>query len=199
MNAMRICLDLWMVLALIWLITSLRTRRTQERVDIASRLLYGIPVILGFVLMFDNHFPMSWLQSNILPANVFPRVLGVALTAFGLAFAVWARFSIGQNWSSAVSIKVEHQLVRTGPYAWVRHPIYSGILLMMIGTAVVVGQVRGVLATLVLWSAFWVKSRMEESFMLKTFGQDYTDYSRSTGALVPRIRPVRFSPQMIPK
>jgi protein-S-isoprenylcysteine O-methyltransferase Ste14 len=193
MDAMHICLDLWMVLAMIWLIVSLRTKRTQERVDIASRLLYGIPVILGFGLMFDNHFPVRWLQSNILPANVFLRLLGVMLTAVGLAFAVWARFSIGQNWSSAVSIKVGHQLVRTGPYAWVRHPIYSGILLMMIGTALVVGQVRGVLAPLVLWSAFWVKSRMEEGFMRKTFGQDYTDYSRSTGALVPRIRPVRFS------
>jgi protein-S-isoprenylcysteine O-methyltransferase Ste14 len=194
MNAMRVCLDLWMVLALIWLITSLRTRRTQERVDIASRLLYGIPVILGFVLMFDNHFPMSWLQSNILPANAFLRVLGVTLTAFGIGLAVWARFSIGQNWSSAVSIKVGHQLVRTGPYAWVRHPIYSGILLMMIGTGLVLGQPRGLLGTVVLWSAFWVKSRMEERFMLKAFGPVYEDYSRSTGALIPRIRSARYSP-----
>ena len=107
----------------------------------------------------------------------------------GIAFAIWARFYIGQNWSSAVTIKVDHQLIRTGPYAWVRHPIYSGLILAMIGTAIARREPRGFVSVVLLWLGFLIKSRMEEKFMRKTFGPDYEDYSKSTGALVPRLRP----------
>jgi protein-S-isoprenylcysteine O-methyltransferase Ste14 len=189
---MRICSDLWMGLAIIWLVTSLRTKQTQERVDVWSRLMYGIPVVLAFFLMFGDEVPVAWLRSRILPGNLGVAIAGVALTALGIAFAVWARFYIGQNWSSAVSIKVGHQLVRTGPYAWVRHPIYSGLLLAMIGTALALRETRGLLATVVLWLAFWLKSRMEERFMVKAFGPEYEDYRRSTGMLVPRLSLSRF-------
>ena len=101
---------------------------------------------------------------------------------------MWARFYIGQNWSSAVTIKIGHELIRTGPYAWVRHPIYSGLLLAMIGTALACRETRGLLAIVLLWLGFWIKSRMEEGFMRKAFGPEYQEYSRSTGALIPRLR-----------
>ncbi|HZZ16599.1 MAG TPA: isoprenylcysteine carboxylmethyltransferase family protein [Candidatus Sulfotelmatobacter sp.] len=192
MHAMRICSDLWMVLGIIWLVTSLRTKQTQERVDVGSRLIYGIPVVLAFYLMFANDMPMAWLRSRIVADNLGVVIAGITLTGLGIAFAVWARFYIGQNWSSAVSIKVGHQLVRTGPYAWVRHPIYSGLLLAMIGTALALRESRGLIAIVVLWLAFWVKSRMEERLMLKAFGPEYKNYSRSTGALVPRLLLGRF-------
>lgn len=192
MDVMRICSDLWMGLGIIWLVTALRTKQTQERADVGSRLIYGIPVVLAFFLMFGDYMPMKWLRSRVLPANGAVVMAGLTLTAIGIAFAVWARFYIGQNWSSAVSIKVGHQLVRTGPYAWVRHPIYSGLLLAMIGTALVLRESRGLLATGLLWVAFWMKSRMEEGFMLKAFGSVYEDYSRSTGALVPHLPLGRF-------
>jgi protein-S-isoprenylcysteine O-methyltransferase Ste14 len=192
MDVMRICSDLWMGLGIMWLVTALRTKQTQERADLGSRLIYGIPVVLAFFLMFGDHMPMKWLRSRVLPANGAVVMAGLTLTAIGIAFAVWARFYIGQNWSSAVSIKVGHQLVRTGPYAWVRHPIYSGLLLAMIGTALALRESRGLLATGLLWVAFWMKSRMEEGFMLKAFGSAYEDYSRSTGALVPHLALGRF-------
>jgi hypothetical protein len=96
---------------------------------------------------------------------------------------------LGQNWSGAVTIKVDHQLIRTGPYAWVRHPIYSGFLLAMLGTALTRGELRGLIGIALLWPAFSVKRRMEESFMRKTFGQEYDSYTQSTGALIPRLRP----------
>ena len=76
----------------------------------------------------------------------------------------------------------------SGPYAWVRHPIYSGLLLAMIGTALARREPRGFLAVILLWLGFWIKSRMEEGFMLKTFGPEYEEYSRSTGALIQRLR-----------
>jgi protein-S-isoprenylcysteine O-methyltransferase Ste14 len=188
MNAMRICAILWEFLWLVWLIAWLRTKPTQERASFGSRLLYGLPVFLAFYLIFGNNIHFAWLETRIIPHSVFVDGSGVALTALGAVFAIWARFYIGQNWSSAVSIKVGHQLIRTGPYAWVRHPIYSGLLLAMIGTAIARREPRGFLAFALLLLAFVVKSRLEEGFMRKTFGEEYEEYSRATGALVPRVR-----------
>ena len=128
------------------------------------------------------------MQRQILPSSVPLNVLGVALTALGVAVAFWSRASLGKNWSSGVTIKVEHQLIRTGPYAWVRHPIYTGLLLAMIGTALATDQLRGLFAVALLWLGIWLKSRSEERFMLKTFGPQYEDYRRATGALFPRLR-----------
>jgi protein-S-isoprenylcysteine O-methyltransferase len=188
MTAMNICSDLWLALGVVWLATALWTKRAQERVDIGSRLLYGTPLVLAFYVTFGGYPRFDWLQTRLYPHNTVTEASGVVLTALGLAFAIWARFSIGANWSSAVSVKVEHQLIRTGPYAWVRHPIYSGLLLAMLGTAITVGKVRDWVGLILLWLAFWIKSRMEERLMLKTFGPDYEDYSRTTGALIPRLR-----------
>ncbi len=188
MTVLRICSILWMVLWLVWLVAWLRTKRTQERAPFGSRLLYGLPVALAFYLVFNDNIPFGRLESRFVPQNIFVDATAVALTALGIAFAIWARFYLGQNWSSAVSIKVGHQLIRTGPYAWVRHPIYSGLLLAMVGTALARGDPRGLLAILLLWLGFSIKRRLEEQFMLKTFGPAYEEYSRSTGALVPRVR-----------
>lgn len=188
MDVMRICSALWMALWLVWVVAWLRTKRTQERASFGSRLLYGIPVLVAFYLLFDDHIPFAWLQRRMFPRNPWVEGLAVLLTAAGIAFAIWARFYIGENWSSAVSVKVGHELIRTGPYAWVRHPIYSGLLLAMVGTALARREPRGLVGLVLLWMGFWIKSRMEEGFMRKTFGEEYQEYSRTTGALIPRMR-----------
>jgi len=185
---MRICSFLWLFLWLVWLGAWLRTKKTQELAGFGSRLRYGAPVVVAFYLLFGKNLPVRWLELRIIPYHVFIEVLAVTLTALGIAFAIWARFYIGQNWSSAVTIKVGHQLIRTGPYAWVRHPIYSGLLLAMIGTVLALRELRGLLAFVLLWLGFWIKLRMEEEFMRKTFGEEYAEYSRSTGPLIPKLR-----------
>jgi protein-S-isoprenylcysteine O-methyltransferase Ste14 len=178
---------LWTGFFLVWLLAWLWTKRTQEHAPFGSRLLYGIPVFIGSYLMFSENAPFGWLESRVIPNNHFTEILGLSLTAGGIAFAIWARFYLGQNWSSAVSIKVGHQLIRSGPYRWVRHPIYSGILLALGGTALARGKPVGLLAITLFWLGFWIKSSMEEGFMRKTFGQEYEEYSRTTGALLPRV------------
>ena len=187
MTAIRICSLLWTILWIVWMLAWLRTKRTQERASFGSRFLYGIPVVLAFFLLFNDNIRYGWFELRVLPKSTILQATAVALTAAGVAFAIWARFYIGQNWSSAVSVKVDHQLIRTGPYAWVRHPIYSGFLLAMVGTAIARREPRGILAFALLWFGLWIKSRMEERFMLKTFGAEYEDYSRSTGALIPKV------------
>jgi protein-S-isoprenylcysteine O-methyltransferase Ste14 len=104
-----------------------------------------------------------------------------------MCFAVWARVYLGRNWSSAPTIKEGHQLIRGGPYRFVRHPIYTGILLALVGTVLANGKVRGALAVVLIWFAWTVKSRMEEEFMMRTFGAEYEEYRRTTGGLIPRI------------
>ena len=187
MSAMRICTTLWMFVGLVWLVFALRRKETQERAAFGQRLGYGIPAFLAFYLLFGSDVKFDWLQARVIPPSVAIAALGIVLTAIGVALAVWARLYIGANWSGSVTVKVGHELVRSGPYAWVRHPIYSGLLLATLGTALVRGDLRGLLALPILWWGFWFKSRIEESFMLKTFGSAYEEYSRSTGALIPRV------------
>ncbi len=188
MDVMRIDSILWTVFGLVWLVAWLRTKRTQQRAPLSSRLLYAIPVSIGSYLMFSDNIQLGWLQSLVLPKNIIVDVLGISLAAAGIGLAIWARFYLGQNWSSAVSIKVGHQLIRGGPYAWVRHPIYSGILLAITGTALGRGTPVGLLSIAMFWLGFSIKSGMEEKFMLQTFGTEYQEYTRTTGALVPKLR-----------
>lgn len=187
-TAAQICSALWLVFCLIWLVAALRTKRTEQREPLFSRLLYSPLVVLSFLLVFAKRMPFAWLWLRLAPRNPLLDVLGVGLTALGIALAVWARFYIGQNWSGTVTVKVGHELVRSGPYAWVRHPIYSGLLLALLGTALVRDQVRGLLAVVLLWLGFDIKRRIEERFMLKTFGAEYGQYMSTTGAVIPRLR-----------
>jgi protein-S-isoprenylcysteine O-methyltransferase Ste14 len=145
MGTMRICSYLWTVFVIVWLVAAFRTKRAQERMDFGSRLVYSIPVLVGCYLLFSDSFS-GWLQERVIPKNVWLESLAILLTTAGIGFAIWARFYLGENWSSAVTIKVDHQLIRTGPYAWVRHPIYSGILVGMIGTALARREPRGIFA-----------------------------------------------------
>jgi protein-S-isoprenylcysteine O-methyltransferase Ste14 len=123
----------------------------------------------AFFGMFSHDAVFSWMRLRILPPQLWITNLGIAITAAGLLFAIWARAYLGGNWSGTVTVKVGHQLIRTGPYRWVRHPIYSGMILAMIGTALSLGQLRGLTAVVLLWIGFTIKSRIEERFMTATF------------------------------
>jgi protein-S-isoprenylcysteine O-methyltransferase Ste14 len=187
-RGMTICGYLWSAFFVIWLLWAFTTKRTQTRESISSRIPYLIFTFTAFFIMFSRDVAYDWLRLRILPPNPGIENLGIALTAAGLLFAIWARFHLGRNWSGQVTVKVGHQLIRSGPYRWVRHPIYSGMILAMLGTAVNKGQLRGLFAVVLLWIGFSMKSRIEERFMADTFGQEYEQYSRSTGAIVPRLR-----------
>src|SRR6266550_3014392 len=165
----------------------MRTKRTQERAPLSFRLLYGVPVAIASYLMFNDNAALRSGGAHFVPRTPLIQSAGILLTAAGIAFAISARFYLGQNWSSAVTIKVGHQLIRTGPYAWVRHPIYSGLLVALLGTSLARAKVAGLIALPLFWLSFWIKSRLEEQFMRKTFGEEYVEYSRSTGSLIPKF------------
>jgi protein-S-isoprenylcysteine O-methyltransferase Ste14 len=112
---------------------------------------------------------------------------GIAISAFGLAICIWARRSLGGNWSAPVTFKEEHELVMHGPYRFVRHPIYTGILLMMLGTVLVLGRLDSLLGLAVRLVVYRFKIRNEEGLMTEHFPNAYPEYRRQTGALLPFI------------
>lgn len=188
MSGMTICAYLWVGWFAIWILWAIRGKRTQQREGVSSRLSYTVLNVAAFWLMFAGDVKQQWLRTRLYALNPWVEALGIAITLAGLAFAIWARAYLGGNWSSAVTVKVGHQLVRSGPYRWVRHPIYSGMILAMLGTALVRHQVRGLIAVVLLYAGFKIKSKIEEQTMAATFGAEYAEYASTTGAIVPRLR-----------
>jgi protein-S-isoprenylcysteine O-methyltransferase len=183
-----VCSFLWITFFVFWMAAALFTKRSVERISLGRALHYGIPVVLGYYLMFSLHFNLLWLQHRLFRRTETLGLVAIFLTAGGMAVAFWARAYLGRNWSSAPTIKERHELIRGGPYRFVRHPIYTGLLLAMVGTFLANGRVRGALGVLLVWYAWTIKSRMEEEFMVRTFGAEYVDYRRTTGALIPQPR-----------
>ena len=186
-NAVAISGDIWLVFFAGWMLAAVWTKRSAERVSSGRQMYYAIPVVLGFYLLFSSRLEIALLETRFVPRAEAIQFAGIVLTVAGMAFAVWARVHLGRNWSSAPMIKQQHELIRTGPYRWVRHPIYSGLLLSAVGTFLVNGKVRGVLGVVLIYVAFVIKSRIEEEFMVRTFGGQYDEYRRTTGAIFPRV------------
>jgi len=178
---------LWVALALVWLITAVRLKKIQERQAVLPRALHVFAIVLAFVLMFDAQLP-HWLNHRILPQSAPIVWTALVLTLAGIAIAVWARFVIGSNWSGSITLKEEHSLIRSGPYRRVRHPIYSGLVLAMFGTALAEGRVRGFCGAAIMLIAFLIKARSEDDLMRRTFGAAHDAYREHTGTLLPKLR-----------
>jgi len=187
MNGMQICVYMWAGWIVIWLLWAIRTKPAQVREGFSSRMSYTIATVAAFFAMFTHDLQADWMNWRLFPPHAWVAYLGIAITAAGLLFALWARMHLGGNWSGTVTVKVDHKLIRTGPYRFVRHPIYSGMVLAMIGTALERRQVRGLVAVVLLYIGFSIKRRIEDGYMMATFGSEYQDYMRSTGALFPRL------------
>jgi protein-S-isoprenylcysteine O-methyltransferase Ste14 len=187
MSAFRICSNLWIVWAFIWMLWAFRSKQTKQSEGLVSRFTYIIPAWASICLISLPRTFAMWGNTAIFPSSATLAAIGIAITCLGFAVTLWARLILGSNWSGTVTIKVDHELIRTGPYRWVRHPIYTGLIVALIGTAIVLDQWRGVPAIFLLWLAFTIKRLKEEQFMRQTFGEQYTAYSQTTGAIFPSL------------
>ena len=177
----------WYLFAAYWALTWLKVKRTKAREKSADRLITALVVVIAYDLLFANRLRIGALRLRFMPQEDGIAWLGIGLTWVGTAIAIWARYCLGEYWSARVTLKEGHQLIRSGPYAYVRHPIYTGMLLGCIGAALVVGEWRGVVAVVLLFAAHSRKALREESLLTKEFGEEYLAYRRSTGFLFPRL------------
>jgi len=187
---------LWLAWALYWIVSAYGTKQTRRRESLGSRLSHVLPLLAGTVLIAWPHPQLGrWLSRPLLPPGPLRFGGALALVGAGLAFTVWARVCLGGNWSGTVTLKEGHELIRSGPYAWVRHPIYSGLLVALAGSAVACGELRAFAGLAVVAAAFIRKLRTEERFMRERFPGEYAQYSAEVPALIPFARPRRSAPR----
>src|SRR5262245_15348674 len=170
----------WLAFFAYWIAASTNVKRTVKRESVVSRLIVFLFCGGGCVLLFSN--PRS---VRILPQNAILDFVGSVASLFGLAILLWARRTLAGNWSATVALKENHELIQNGPYRFVRHPIYSGFLLMCLAAAIVYGHANGFLGFVLVFIGFWYKLRQEEKLMTTRFPDEYSQYKSRVKALVP--------------
>jgi protein-S-isoprenylcysteine O-methyltransferase Ste14 len=185
-SARQLIPSLWVLFALYWLVSARNSKKTKKRETWHQRLCYVLPLLAASWFLSRPEARFGWLGARFVPDSPGVEWSGAVLTAAGIAVAFWARWHLGANWSGVVTVKEGHELVRTGPYRTIRHPIYTGILLALLGTALAIGEVRGLMAVAVAWLSFYWKARREESFLAQEFGPSFIEHLRRTGMFLPR-------------
>jgi protein-S-isoprenylcysteine O-methyltransferase Ste14 len=179
----------WLFFLGYWLWSARRLKPATRAEPALPRFFkYWLPIIVAIALMW----PSEWLRSSVLGRHFLPQTrmvasIGLLLLVAGVWFACWARHILGSNWSSEVQLKEDHELIERGPYRYVRHPIYTGILLALLGTVVLEGEWRALLGFVIMFVSFWRKLRLEETWLGEHFGPVYTDYMQRVKALIPGI------------
>jgi protein-S-isoprenylcysteine O-methyltransferase Ste14 len=172
LNYPQLAIYLWIVLAAVWLIGLAGIKPTVRIQSLSSRLLHIALGCLGFGLLYKDYFHRGWLALRFVPRSDAVSLAGLLL---------------GGNWSSTVTLKQDHTLIRRGPYSIVRHPIYTGFLTAVLGDALILGEVRGLVALAVLFLTWTIKSTLEERMMYERFGAEYIEYRNRVKGLVPFV------------
>jgi protein-S-isoprenylcysteine O-methyltransferase Ste14 len=186
-QAFRLCGRAWFIWAIWWLAMAFFSKRTKRRENLWQRLEHILPAALGFLLIFSADWRFPALSQVIFPDVPWLMLLAVVVTFLGLLFAIWARLILGANWSGSVTIKANHQLIRRGPYRFIRHPIYTGMLAALLATAITQQLFGGLLGFFVILFALYRKARREESFLTQEFGDSFVEHRRHTGMFLPRF------------
>lgn len=177
-------LAMWVGWLVYWTIAARGAKATQWREPASGQWLHNLLFLLGTLIIAMPRATPAILAQPFLPPSPIGAALGVALTALGLGIAIAARITLGSNWSARVEIKEGHALIRTGPYRYVRHPIYSGILLALLGSALALDRWRALLGFALIFGGLWLKARHEED-RLRQVLPDYDAYANETAALIP--------------
>jgi protein-S-isoprenylcysteine O-methyltransferase Ste14 len=178
--------NLWGAWALSWLAAAWWSRRTEKRIVFRRELPYRAVLLIGGVLFFiphDSRYRLMRLWDLMSYEAVW---ICIAFAAAGFAFCWWARIYLGNLWSGSITKKGDHRVVDTGPYALVRHPIYTGILLAVLATMIAKGTLLGLIGAIIIAIGIWMKARLEENFLREELGAEaYDSYRRRVPMLVP--------------
>jgi protein-S-isoprenylcysteine O-methyltransferase Ste14 len=180
----HVVLVLWLIGAGYWIVSAQSSKADRRREPLATRVPFLLQMILTAVLLWPHEW-RGWLDEKIVGGGWDRFWIAVAIMTLGLTLAIWARRALGENWSGTVTVKEGHELVESGPYRRIRHPIYTGILLMILGTGLAGGRVHALLAFPIALVALWLKSRLEERWMVAEFGERYEAYRKRSRAIIP--------------
>ena len=175
-------LGCWVLLVVYWNISARSVKPVAESQSSAARLA-RMPVWMGFVLLFA-----AWVHpfgQVVVRRTAFSDSLGVAVCVLGLLLAIWSRKVLGTDWSRDVELKQDHKLIERGPYRFMRHPIYTGHLLMGLGTAVASGLLVAFVGLASVAGGFWIKLNQEENLLVRSFPDEYPAYQTRVKALIP--------------
>ena len=184
MPAGILILACWVSLGVYWNISARSIKSAAEQQNLAARLA-RMPVWLGFVL-----FVAAWVHPFgpvAIRRTMFSDSVAVAICVLGLFVATWSRKVLGAEWSRDVELKQGHKLVERGPYRFMRHPIYTGHLLMGLGTAIASGLLVAFVGLASFVGGFWIKLNQEERLLLRGFPDEYPAYKARVKALIPYV------------
>jgi protein-S-isoprenylcysteine O-methyltransferase Ste14 len=177
---------LFAAMGVYWIVRTKRSSVREKGEGNAFRVLRLTILVVTFSLLFSSWLRIAPLGWRFVPRNQAIEIAGAIMAVAGLSITVWAREHLGRNWSDKVEIKVNHELIRSGPYAHMRHPIYSGMLLAVAGTALAIGEWRGVVSFCILATSYSIKAKKEERVLAQKFGERFRMYQNETGFLIPR-------------
>lgn len=177
----------WLFFMAYWAMSARKLEKIKHEEPLQSRLMRIAILTAAFALLFSPWLRIGFLGDRFVPEISGLGEAGILLTFAGVFVAIWARRHIGRYWSSKITLKVGHKLIQSGPYAHVRHPIYSGLALATLGTVLAIGEWRGVITWLLLIIAHWKKARREEAILAQEFGDEFRQYRRHTGFLIPKL------------
>jgi protein-S-isoprenylcysteine O-methyltransferase Ste14 len=183
----------WLIFILYWFISAWSTKRNQETSGWLGGNWYPFLYLIGILFMVNFRFlarlgiPRDKLAILLLPHTLILNIIVVIFLIIGLVVAITARHTLAGNWSGAVAFKEDHELITTGPYQYVRHPIYTGMLLMILGTALSFATLGACLGFFIIVAGVLLKLRQEEALLTQHFAQDYLSYKKHTRTLIPFI------------
>jgi protein-S-isoprenylcysteine O-methyltransferase Ste14 len=178
---------LYLLLAAVWLGSLPFVKRTIYKQSISSGLQQTVVFGVGLYLLFGSPATPDWLNQPVFPVTLPIALAGLGIAICGVGVTIWARLTLGENWSNFPTIKQDHALIVSGPYRVVRHPIYAGLLIAFLGSALQHGLIRSFLAVLTCAVGLYLKVSVEEEFMVQRFGEAYLRYRRNVSALVPYL------------
>ncbi len=186
-NLVLIC---WGIFVLYWIISSFFVKKSvSRRKDWKFQLIWRVIIIALIILIaiISKKTVLTIVLHPIFLSNLTLQIIGSVLVILGLVEAIWARISLGRNWSGYVTYKKNHELVTSGPYKYIRHPIYSSLILMLIGTFFNFPNTEVIIILLIWIVLFATRMKREEKIMTKLFGREYINYMDKSKRLIPWI------------
>jgi protein-S-isoprenylcysteine O-methyltransferase Ste14 len=178
---------LWVGWVAYWIVAARHTLTNQRTESLLTGASYRVLLVFGIILLAFPAYRLSPANPILWPQSAVTMAVGLGLAVIGLGIAVWARRHLGRYWSGRITLKVDHQVIQSGPYAFVRHPIYSGILLALLGTVISIGTARSCIAIVLMFLSFVVKLTLEERWLCAHLGAEYQEYRRRVKALIPCV------------